>query len=251
MIEYPSQFPIPLRAPYAVDHDFLTQQTPTLSGYIIQRRLEPHVFRRVSLTYRMAMNELFNWWDWVHRYAFSWHQTVIRGEPLVMRYVSDVSFTYRDFATVEASVVAERTIPEGGEFWDEVANGAPETYDPPVNAPAAVDNTGGATLELDFKTSFLPVEVTLTAASQDFILGTSDNVNAISSVLVASDASLLLEILDNPPATVIRSTEDDFFRWHHDSPAQNSMFRLDPNTAYVLRVTGAIGDTFKIWGYTR
>lgn len=251
MIVYPDEFPIPLRATYAVDLNFLTRQTPMQGGLILQRRVEPNIFRDISLEYTMSLKEFYEWWAWAHRYGYNWHVNVIRGDILVFRYKSNIEFTYNDYGNVNVRLTAEHTIPEDGEFWDEAEDGPPNIYEPPVTAPDAPDNTGGATLQIDFKTSFKPFVVTLTAASQDFIMGTSNNTNAISSILVLSSSAIVMELYDNPPGSVLRATTDGFFRWHHDAPAQNSMFRLEPNTAYVLRVTGAVDDVLNIWGYTQ
>ncbi len=251
MNAYPSDFPCPLRRSLAQDHAFLTAETPMQNGYVYQRRWEPWIFRRWSMTFLMTVQEFHSWWEWMHRYAFDWHEITFQGETIQHRVIDNIQYQYVDYRTIEASIASETTVPFDPEEWDEGTQGAPDLYVPPVNAPDPGDSTAGATLALDFKETLIPTEVTLVAASEDFIIGTAQRADAVSSVYLESDASLTMELYDNPPVTQITQTQDNFLRWHHDNPANNSMFRLDPGTAYVLRITGAIGNTFIIWGYTQ
>lgn len=251
MIEYPAQYPPPLRPSFGTNYDFLTDTTEMQGGYVVQRRREPHIYKQLTLSYRMSITESFGWWAWVHRYAFVWHLATIQGVQYTLRYISSLQEQYRDFATVEFAVRAELTIPEGGEFWDESADGAPEIYTPPANQAYAADATGGAAVDLDFRTGFPAFDDALVTSSKDYAIATSRVVGAVSSVVLLSDAPLTLEVYDATATTLIASAADGYLGWHHGTPADNAMFQLSAGTAYVLRVVGAPGAAYSLWGYTR
>lgn len=247
MMVYEESFPCPLRAQFSEDLDFRTVQTPMQSGFILQRRWEPWIFRQLTLTYRMSVAEFELWWDWVHAYAYGWHTATIQGAERTIRYISDVSFPYRDFATVEASVRAEEKLPDEPGLW---GGADPETYDANWNADLAADATGGATIDIDFRGVVGRVEVSVTDPPSDLVFATSARLSAITSIRAVTDAPLTIEIRDVTGATLVYSTTEKGFSWHHNTASQNTMLRLDPNTAYVLRLIGAPA-SFSLYGFTQ
>jgi len=241
--------PPPLRAGFSTDLDFRTTQTPMQGGYIVQRRWEPYIFRQLTLDFRMSVEEFTGWWRWTHRYAYGWHEASIQGEVRVLRYISDVSFQYVDYATVEASVRAEERLSETLEEWDGVA---PDDYDPGFNEDLAPDNTGGATIDLDLTETVGVYPVSLDPSSPlDVIIQTTNKVAAFTTLSIATDDPIVMEIYDIGDTTMLAKSKARILSWHHNSATQNLGLRLDPATAYILRLTTLVSAAnYNLYAYT-
>lgn len=243
-MNYPESLPCPIRSRYARDLDFNTVQAPMQSGYIIQRRMEPYIFRQIDLGWDMRIAEFHQWWDWVHRYAFSWHTMPIQGEDVKLRYITPVDFSYRVYGVVSVSVRAEVQAQEDTELW---TGDAPTFYDPPINDDdGTVD--GSVTPDIDLNTSFEPYDVTLDTVPKEYNLRTSTRINGIGTIYVYGAPGFELRTLDG--VTVLATTETDYIRWHTDPDRTDDMLKLVAGEDYLLRISGTVDDVVTIWGTT-
>jgi hypothetical protein len=217
------------------------------SGYIIQRRQEPYIFTRLLLAWRMRKQEFLEWWEWAHRYGFSWHTMTIQGGDVEMRYIDDVQFEYQDFAGVDVSVIAEVRGTDSVELW---MGTSPNFYDPPINAAnGAVD--GGVTPDIDMNVAFEPYDITLDVVPKEFILRTSVRPAAQSSIYAyAPDQAVAMTLLTANGVTTLAVAEDGVLRWHADASRTDGMLQLDAGEDYMLRFSADVGSVVTFWGAT-
>lgn len=244
-MSYPAGFPEPLRAQYSTELNFLTQETQMESGYIVQRRMEPYIFRQITLAYTMRMDEWFSWFAWANEFGFDWFIATIQGSTVRMRYISNIEYNYDDYGTVTASVTAEQRLLPTVEAW---TGDAPALYEPPINdADGAVD--GGVTPDIDLNTAFDPVTVTLDTSPKNLIIRTPVRQEAFGALfLYVSDPTITAALYDSVGSTLLGTFLDGSIRWHQDTGVSNDMLRLVAGEDYQLRLTGPVDSTVEVWG---
>lgn len=240
-IAYPSNYPCPLRPAYSQSLNFQTAQTPMEAGYIIQRRWEPRIFRGIRLSYSMTVPEFHRWWDWVHRYAFSWHTVELQGVDTILRYISNVEYQYRDFANVDVSVSAEVQIASALDNW---TGTTPTNYAPPINDDDGTVS-GTVTPDIDLNSEFAPLQVTISSSPETRTVRVPVEINAFGALYVAGGSFQLFNLANS---TFIASSDNGQLRWHQDPDVTNSLLRLQAGADYTIRVFGEVGSDVDLWG---
>ena len=122
-IKYPDNFPQPLMSGYSVTEDHGTVATRFANGWTRQRRLSPWTYRAGQLTFRMNVEMLKDWHQWVHLYGFGWTEMKVQdsrplpsADPYVstrmVRFTGSASYTYGDWDYVDVAIPCEFMIDE-------------------------------------------------------------------------------------------------------------------------------------------
>jgi hypothetical protein len=247
MITYDPQLPCPLRASFSTDLNFLTLQTQMQGGYIYQRRIEPYIFRTISMSYRMSVKEFHFWWKWINQYGFGWHIQNIQGADREIRYIGSVDYRYLDYATVEASITAEQRLGDDIEEW---AGAAPDEYIPGINDALYPDNVGSTVVDLDFREgSPGKTEVAVTAPFNELLFATSERRAIRCSFLAVSPSPVTIDIRSGDGTFSLYSNDTDYFRWTQDSVEPGGLPTIVGGDVYRLRISSPVNVTVQLYGY--
>lgn len=241
-MNYPADFPVPLRAEFGEDLDFRTTQVQMEQGFTVQRRKDMYVYRQLSLAYQMGMDHWFAWYAWMDRFGFDWFTADIQGESVTMRLISPIDYDYLDFATVAVTVRSEVRMLDAPEEW---TGTAPVQYAPPVNATDGAVN-GAVTPDIDLNTNPGVLSVLLDVVPKAQIIRAPAQVHAIGVIYAYGDVTL--ELYDETGTTLLATSNDHVLRWHHDPAVTNDMLRLTAGEDFQLRILGEQDSTVDIWG---
>jgi len=240
---YPDTFPRPLRAQYGVELNPLTQTTQMQSGYIVQRRMEPYIFRKVNLAFNMRLDDFYPWFAWAHRYGYDFHEMTIQGDLVELRYIGDIQYNYEDYARVLVSVQAEQRLSNVVEEW---VGSAPDFYDPQVtNTDGLVD--GSFTPDIDLNSPSDPFDLLLDTVPKEQTIRTSVRVGAVGNLYAyAAGQNITLDLYDLTGTTLLDSGIG-VLRWHTDPARTDAMTELVAGEDYLVRITGTLSTTINVW----
>lgn len=117
--EYPLQFPIPDRQPYAYQVDMGVVRSEMAAGNSRQRRAFIVMPHQLGLSFHMRVEELYFWQSWVNQFAYSWFlcpvSTMYAGAPPaaanmrleVLRFTGNLDVQMDGWNWVAVSVPAE------------------------------------------------------------------------------------------------------------------------------------------------
>jgi hypothetical protein len=117
--EYPLQFPIPDRQPYAYQVDMGVVRSEMAAGNSRQRRAFTIMPHALGLSFHLRIEELYFWQSWVNAYAYSWFlcpvSTMYAGGPPepenlrleVLRFTGNLDVQMEGWDWVAVSVPAE------------------------------------------------------------------------------------------------------------------------------------------------
>lgn len=234
---YPSHFPCPNRFQYALDLNFNTGQIEMQSGWTQQRRLDPFIYRQLDVAYLMPIPTFWEWWKWVNRYGFGWWTGTLDGQEVTLRFISDIDFSYLDFANVTVTVRAERFISDEAE----VSTDTPTIIDPlaSVSLTQTVNDEGSDPVDIVYMAEPpAPITATLTAQT-DYPFRTSPYLYDVGAILITSSGRLQASIIDDVTSQAVAAfNETDFgvgFFWQQQSVSITPDY-LAPGGRYLLRL---------------
>lgn len=241
-MNYPSTLPPPLRSSWDRDLDFQVDSVQMQSGYSIDRRREPYIFRQLDILWDTRIAQFQEWWDWANRYGFTWHMMMVQGETYEIRYISEIQFQYKIFGRVAYGVKAEVKLIDTEETW---GGSAPSFYDPPIND--ADGTVGGSTPDIDLNEAFAPYSVTLASVPAEYTLRTSVRVNGIGSIYVDSG---YFALWSSDGLNLLGDSTTGVLKFHTNPNRNDAMLKLVAGEDYLLRISGTVGDSVRIWGTT-
>jgi len=116
--DYPSDFPCPSMGGYSftLKHDI--SETKMQNGWSVRRQREPYPRRTAIMTFRMSTVAYNAWYAYVMENAYEWIRmpvqtnltTRLPGPAIkqeVLRFISNISYSYSSWSIVEVSVEVE------------------------------------------------------------------------------------------------------------------------------------------------
>lgn len=117
---YPTSLPCASRDGYGFAVTTGAVKTRMQGGWTRKRRMDPTMFRTFQLSFRMPTDTFDDWHQFVHKNAFNWIRMNVQSNipsgirdvnqnvsEEVIRFISDVSWSYTSFGIITANVQAE------------------------------------------------------------------------------------------------------------------------------------------------
>lgn len=115
---YPDTLPCPSQSGYSFGMDHNYSEITMQNGWTVRRQREPFPVRTATLSFTMNTKEFFDWYNFCMEAAYRWITMNVQTDKTLfsettvetLRFISDISYTYGDWDTIQATVQAEFNI---------------------------------------------------------------------------------------------------------------------------------------------